>query len=242
MTSVFGLYQMSLILVLTVLVPFLSFFALKLMFSSFTTPEKRSQIKEALSGFVYFLITTPIAYLLYAALVKFSGIVSRYLLGESFAISSLANFSSTLLAVLSSETLVGTYKMGTLFAMLTISMQRIMLVFGAVTLPLSLAFVFLASSSALKSLGQSLIMFSCMVIFLPVVDSLIFLCAELAIPAVESAEYIIVASYWLVGLVNLLVFFAAFSVSKSGSGVTVVRSIVERTHSEVKWLTKSRRH
>jgi len=77
-----------------------------------------------------------------------------------------------------------------------------------------------------------------MVIFMPVVDSLIFLCAELAIPAAESAEYIVVASYWLVGLVNLLVFFAAFSVSKSGSGITVVRSIVECVRTEVKTLKK----
>jgi|TARA_Y100000310_G_scaffold322256_1_gene381091 hypothetical protein len=227
-SSVFGLYKLSIALVLTILVPLLSFFALKLLTSGFSSPEKRSHLKEALSGFVIFLFSIPLAYLAYSTLVKLSSLASKYLLGESFAITNLSNFSSTLLSILSSETLIGTYNLGTLFAMLTISIQRILLVLGAVTLPFSLALLFLTSSSSLKQLGQALLMFFGMVIFMPLIDSLIFQCAELAILGAESAEFIVVGSYWLVGLVNLLVFFAAFSVSKTGSGVTLIRNIVKK--------------
>ena len=228
-STVFGLYKLSIALVLIFLVPFLSFFALRFMLSGFSSPEKRSNLKDALSGFMMFLFSIPISYLLYATLIKLCSLASKYLLGESFTLTSLSNFSSTLLSILSSETLVGTYNLGTLFAMLTISIQRILLVLGAVTLPFSLALLFLTSSSSLKQLGQALLMFFGMVIFMPLIDSLIFQCAELAIPVAESAEFIVVSSYWLVGLVNLLVFFAAFSVSKTGSGVTLIRNIVKKS-------------
>ncbi len=229
---------MCLAVVLVTLIPFLSFFALRLLMSGFSTPEKRAQIKESLTGFVTFLIAVPVAYLAYGILVKFSGLISLYLLGSSFSITGLTNFSGTLISLLSSETLVGVYNTATLFAMITISMQRILLVLGAVLLPVSLAFVFLSSGS-LKNLGNSLLMFFSMIIFLPVIDSLIFQCAELAIPVAESAEFLVLSSYWLVALVNVLVFFAAFSISKSGSGVKVVRGVIELVKKEVQCLTKS---
>jgi hypothetical protein len=71
-------------------------------------------------------------------------------------------------------------------------------------------------------------MFFGMVIFMPLIDSLIFQCAELAIPAAESAEFIVVGSYWLVGLVNLLVFFAAFSVSKTSVSGKVITKVFKK--------------
>jgi len=226
-TSVYSLYLLSFSLIIVFLVPLTCFFALKFMLSGFSSPEKRSQLKETLSGFVSFLISVPLGYLFYAILVKLSHLISLYLIGSSFAIETLPNFSSSLQHVLASATLISAYKFGSMLSLITISMQRILLVFGAVILPVSLAFIFIGSGS-FKNLGQSLLTFSVMIIFMPIVDSLIFQCAELAIPAAESAEFIVVSSYWLVGLVNLLIFFAAFSVSKTGSGVTLIRNIIKK--------------
>ena len=237
-TSVFELCMKSFALAMSVVLLFLSINGLKLMLSGFSSPEKRAQVKESLSGFVYFLLFTPISYLFYSSLVKLSGSITRYMLGESFAIKSLQNFSATLLGLLSSKTLVDLYTMGARFEMVTIAMQRILLVLGVVLIPFALVFIFMSSSASLKSLGHSLLLFFSMIIFMPIIDGLIFLCAELAIAGAESAEYIVIGSYWLAGLVNLLVFFAAFSVSKSGAGVTTVRSVVERVRTEVRTIRR----
>jgi hypothetical protein len=209
------------------LTPMLLIFGIRLLLSKWGTPEKRTQIKETVSGFISFLIATPIGILMYGFLIKISESISLYFVGENFSVNGLTNFSNAFAKVLQSKTMIAIYNKASIFSTITISMQRILLVLGALLIPVTFALIFLSTSNQIKNFGQSMMMFFGLVIFLPVLDSLIFQCAEIAITLSTSAEYIVIGSYWLVGFMNVFLLIAAFLISKSGAN-TIVQTVVQK--------------
>lgn len=215
MTAIFNFFRVSLSLMAMLLVPMILYFTIKHMMNSTTVTGKRADIKEFFVGILYFLIVTPISFFLYSFLVKLAWAIQKFVVGPSFSIESLPKFSSALLTALSSETLVLPYKTGAMLAMITLSAQKILLVLGAALLPVCFAFIFVGSSQSMKTIGQSTLLFFLMIIFVPLIDAVTFACAELALEMTENAAYLAVSTYWLVGALNLLLFFMAFSVSKA---------------------------
>ena len=225
--TILEFYKMSLSLVFMFLTPMLLIFGIRLLLSKWGTPEKRTQIKETVSGFISFLIATPIGILMYGFLIKISESISLYFVGENFSVNGLTNFSNAFAKVLQSKTMIAIYNKASIFSTITISMQRILLVLGALLIPVTFALIFLSTSNQIKNFGQSMMMFFGLVIFLPVLDSLIFQCAEIAITLSTSAEYIVIGSYWLVGFMNVFLLIAAFLISKSGAN-TIVQTVVQK--------------
>jgi len=200
----------------------ISFFGLKLLLSSLSSPEKRAEIKDYLEGLINFFVVLFLSGPVYAILVKISGAITRIGFTDS-------NFFNNAGGALGSETLIDAYSLGSQFAMLTVSMQRILLVLGIMLLPFAVLLLFMSFSASLKNLGYSILTFFFIVIFLPPVNSLIFKAADFAAANIaQSPAYVLVAAFWLVGLVNLMAFHTALSVARSDYTRVMVNNVITR--------------
>lgn len=208
---------------LIVTIGMIGVFGLRLLLSGFDSPGKRAELKDYLKGLVHFIICGFLSYSVYVILIGLAGAISSYLLGGPLVVNE--QFAIAMWKAMTSESLAGPYSLGAMFAMVTISMQRILLALGAVLLPLAVGLLFMSFSENLRALGQSMLTFFFIIVFLPLVDALVFKSAEFALGVAQSPEYVAVAVFWLVGLLNLLAFKEIFDVSRSGM---VAHTIVER--------------
>ena len=206
---------------LVVAASMISVFGLKLLLSSLSPPAKRAEIKDYLEGLMHFFVVLFLSGPIYAILVKMSRAISTIGFTDS-------NFFNSANLVLGSQSLIDAYALGSQIAMLTISMQRILLVLGIMLLPFAVLFLYMTFSSALKNLGYGLLTFFFIIIFLPAVDSLIFKAADFAAGMAQSAEYVIVAAFWLVSIINLFAFHAAFSVARSERPRVILNNFLVR--------------